>query len=167
MQNGLITRQIYVRLPEDVWGSCENIHKLTVMRQHMVLERAFQVETMLADVALESSHARVRELMRFQHGRSLEFRRAEIARVRGVRGVDDQVGPEAAGPQEALAAGRALVRPCLGVHQLAVPQRPLLQHLLLATEGILDSFWCGVRRSLMISQLVFLLIKKKRILLLS
>jgi len=37
------------------------------MRQYMMLERAFQVEPMLADVALESSHARVRQLMRLQH----------------------------------------------------------------------------------------------------
>lgn len=103
--------------------SCENIHKLTVVRQYVVLQCAFQVETMLADVALESSHARVRQLVRLQHRRSLELRRTEIARERRVRGMDDHVGPEATGSQEALAAGRAYVGPHVNVHQLMIAQR--------------------------------------------
>lgn len=118
------------------------------MRQYVVLERPLQMETMLADVALEFSHARVRQFMRLQHGRPLEFRRAEIARVRRVRGVDDHVGPQAAGPEEALAAGHALVGPRVTVHQLVIAQRSLQQQLLLAAEGTLERFRFGVRISL-------------------
>jgi len=128
------------------------------MRQDVVLERAFQVETMLANVAFESSHARVRQLMRLQHGRPLEFRRAEIARVRRVRRVHDHVSAEAAGPQEALAAGRALVRPRATVHQLVIAQGPLVQQLLLAlSKRTFEQLRLGVRFCLVFPQLVFLL----------
>lgn len=90
------------------------------MRQYMMLERAFQVEPMLADVALESSHARVRQLMRLQHRRSLEPCRTEIARERRVRCVDDHVSPETAGPWKTLAASRTLVEPRVSVHQFVI-----------------------------------------------
>lgn len=86
------------------------------MRQYVVLQCAFQVETMLADVALESSHARVRQLVRFQHRRSLELRRAEIACERRVRGMDDHMSSETTGPREAFTAGRALVGLHVNMH---------------------------------------------------
>lgn len=92
------------------------------MRQYMVFKCAFQVETMLADVALEFSHARVRQLVRFQHRRSLELCRAEIARERRVCGMDDHMGPETTGPQEALAADHAFVGPHVNVHQFMIAQ---------------------------------------------
>lgn len=77
---------------------------------------------MLANVALESSHARVRQLVRLQHRRSLELRRAEIACERRVCGMDDHMGPETTEPHEALATSRALVGPHVNVHQLMIAQ---------------------------------------------
>jgi len=134
------------------------------MRQNVVLERAFQMKTMLANVALESSHACVRQLMRLQHGRPLEFRRAKIARVRRVRRVHDHVGAEAAGPQEAFAAGRALVGPRAAVHQLVIAQGALVQQLLLAlSKGTFEQLRLGVRLCLVLSQLVFLLERSQRV----
>lgn len=128
------------------------------MRQYVVLQCAFQVETMLADVALESSHARVRQLVCLQHRRSLEPRRAEIARERRVRGMDDHVGLEAAGPQEALAAGRAPVRPRVSVRQFMTVQR-LLVETLFPADGTVESSSFGVYLGLVLPQRAFPLIK--------
>lgn len=127
----------------------------------MVLERAFQVKTMLADVALESSHVRVRQLVRLQHRRSLELGRAEIARVRRVRGVDDHVSPKAAGSREAFAAGRALVKPRVSVHQLVIAQRSVAQQFFLA-NGTLERSSSRVRLGLVFLQRAFSLRQNRR-----
>lgn len=123
------------------------------MRQYVMFQRAFQMETMLADVALESSHVRVCQLVRLQHRRSLEPRRAEIARERRVRGVDDHMGPQAAGPQEALAAGRAFVGPHIDMHQLMIAQR-LTAHQSFLADGTLERPSAKVRFGLMFLQRV-------------
>lgn len=103
----------------------------------MMLERAFQVETVLADVAFESSHARVRQLVRLQHRRSLEPCRAEIARERRVRRVDDHMSPETAGPRETLAASPTFMEPRVSVRQFVIAQRSVVQQFFLA-NGTLE-----------------------------
>lgn len=118
-----------------------------------MLQCAFQMETMLADVALESSHARVRQLVCLQYRRSLELRRAEIARERRVRGMDDHMGPEAAGPQEALATGPAFVGPHINMHQLVVAQR-LTAHQSFLADGTLERSSAEVSFRLMLLQRV-------------
>lgn len=115
---------------------------------------AFQMETMLADVALESSHARVCQLVGLQHRRSLEPRRAEIARERRVRGMDDHMGAEATGPQEALATGRAFVGPHINMHQLVIAQR-LTAHQSLLANGTLERSSAKMRFRLMLLQRMF------------
>lgn len=75
---------------------CENIHigsALTVVREYVVLQGAFQVETTLADVALEFSHACVRQFVGLQYRGTFELRGAKVAGERKVRCVDYHVGP--------------------------------------------------------------------------
>lgn len=119
---------------------CDGLKKrggnLTVMGQNVVFQSALQMEPVLADVALEPSHPCVRQLVRLQHGRSLELGWAEVALERRVGRVNDHVRPQAARPEESLLADRALERLHVGVHQLVIAQRLPVEQLLLADSAL-------------------------------
>lgn len=106
------------------------------MGQNVVFQSALQMEPVLADVALEPSHPCVRQLVRLQHGRSLELGWAEVALERRVGRVNDHVRPQAARPEESLLADRALERLHVGVHQLVIAQRLPVEQLLLADSAL-------------------------------
>lgn len=61
------------------------------MRQYVMFQSSLQMETMLANVALEPSDAGVSQFVGLQHRGSLEFRRAKVALEGRIRGVNDHV----------------------------------------------------------------------------